>query len=175
MLRRLGTLPVLAVSGTIMVVTHLVIHTFFVPGTGGTLLDFQLTGAAAQDALMLIKSRPNAVGIHLYLSAGVDMLYPLAYGIFVAGLCFRYGAPRGGLYALPILAAAGFDIAENVVQVIALTGDPEILALKTVLTPAKFGFAAIGSLIAIWLWARTTFGGRPLDDFFHFPGHRSGR
>ncbi|MEL6210900.1 MAG: hypothetical protein AAFR44_12120, partial [Pseudomonadota bacterium] len=89
MLRRLGTLPVLAVSGTIMVVTHLVIHTFFVPGTGGTLLDFQLTGAAAQDALMLIKSRPNAVGIHLYLSAGVDMLYPLAYGMARAPLALR--------------------------------------------------------------------------------------
>jgi len=164
MIRRLGTIPALAISGTIMVVAHIVIHTFFVPGTGGTLLDFQLTGEAAKEALMLIKSRPNAVGIHLYLSAGVDMVYPLAYGAFVAGVCLRYSGPRGGLFALPILAA------ENLVQVQALTGETAALMAKTFLTPPKFALAAIGSTLAVWLWARTTFGGRALDPYYHFPG-----
>jgi len=147
-----------------------------VPGTGGTLLDFQLTGQAAKDALVLIKSRPNAVGIHLYLSAGVDMVYPLAYGAFVAGVCLRYSGPRGWLLALPILGAAGFDVAENLVQVQALTGEVGVLAAKTFLTPPKFALAAIGSLIAICLWARTTFGKRALDPYYHFPGRgREGR
>lgn len=170
MIRRLGTIPALAISGTIMMVTHIVIHTFFVPGTGGTLLDFQLTGEAAREALVAIKGRPNAVGVHLYLSAGVDMVYPLAYGTFVAGICLRYGGPHGWLWALPILAAAGFDLAENLVQVQALTGDTGVLAAKTFLTPPKFALAAIGSALAIWLWARTTFGRRPLDPYYHFPG-----
>ncbi|MEL6569469.1 MAG: hypothetical protein AAFQ22_13715 [Pseudomonadota bacterium] len=173
MIRRLGTIPALAITGTIMVVTHLVIHLFFVPGTGGTLLDFTLTGEAAQEALMVLKGRPNAVGIHIYLSAGVDMIYPLAYGAFVAGICFRYGAPRGWLLALPILGAAGFDIAENLVQVWALTGDAGVLVAKPFVTLPKFVLAATGSLIALWLWARVTFGGKPLDPFFHFPGKQS--
>ena len=106
------------------------------------------------------------MGVHLYLSGGVDMLYPLAYGLFVGGLCFRYGAPRGLLFALPIFGAAVFDIAENSVQILAMTGDPGVLALKTVLTPAKFVLAGIGSVISIWLWALTTFGGRGLDPIF---------
>lgn len=171
MLWRLGTLPALAVTGTVMVACHLVIHLLFVPGTGGTLLDFAMTGAAAQEALALLKSRPNAVGLHLYLSAGVDMVYPVAYGAFVAGVCFRYGAPRGLLFALPILGAAAFDIAENTVQILAMTRDPAILSLKTVLTPAKFLLAGIGSLLAIWLWARTTFGKRSIDPRFKRSEH----
>ncbi|MEM1106856.1 MAG: hypothetical protein AAGH87_10745 [Pseudomonadota bacterium] len=170
MLRRLGTLPVLAVSGTVMAVMHGAIYIFFLPATGGTLLDFALTGQTAADALAALKARPNAVGIHLYLSAGVDMVYAAAYGIFVAGLCFRYGGAGGGWFALPIASAALCDLAENTVQVIALAGDPDVLWLKGLLTPAKFALAAIGSALAIWLWARTTFGRRPLDPFFHFPG-----
>lgn len=172
MIRRLGTLPVLAVSGTVMVVMHLVIQVFFVPGTGGTLLDFTLTEQGANEALMLLKGRPNAVGVHIYLSAGVDMIYPLAYGTFVSGLCFRYGAPYGALYALPIASAAGFDIAENLVQIWALTGDLGVLAAKPFVTLPKFFLALIGSLIAIWLWGRVTFGRRSLDPYFHFPGTR---
>lgn len=173
MIRRLGTIPALAISGTIMVVVHIVIHTFFAPGTGGTLLDFQLTGDAAQEALMAIKSRPNAVGIHLYLSAGVDMVYPLAYGAFVGGLCLRYGGPRGWVYALPIFGAVGFDIVENLVQVQALAGNTGMLSAKTFLTPPKFILAAVGSLIALWLWARTTFSDRSLDPYYHFPARKS--
>ncbi|MEO0467293.1 MAG: hypothetical protein AAF216_12190 [Pseudomonadota bacterium] len=163
MRRRLGTIPVLAITGAIMIACHLVIHVFFVPGTGGTLLDFQLTGAAAEEALMLLKSRPNAVGVHLYLSAGVDMVYPLSYGLFVAGVCIRYGGQHGVMLAVPILGAAAVDISENIVQIIALAGDTSVLWLKSILTPAKFVLAAIGSCLAILAWARTTFSLRKTD------------
>lgn len=156
MLGVLGKLPVLALTGIVMVAAHIAIQVF-AQGTGGHLLDFQLTGAAALATFDALKSIPNAVGVHLYISAGIDMVYPFAYSAFVGGLCMRYGAARGAQFAAPILLAAGLDIAENVSQIMALTGNPDALHAKTVLTPAKFGFAAIGSAIAIWLWARAVF------------------
>jgi hypothetical protein len=119
------------------------------PSTGGTLLDSLITGRAAArrlDAMSLSQKRN-----HVLITAGLDTLYPLAYGAFLAGVALRFG---GGapLLAIPAGAAMIADYCENVVQLLALCGVRGPLPLKTVLTPLKFALVAAAALLAVALF-----------------------
>lgn len=153
LLGRLASLPVLVATGLAMVALHAALH-LWKAATLGELLDLKWTAAGARDLIARLAATPGGTEAHLWLTASADMAYPLAYGAFVAGLCTRYGPARPVTFALPILVGAGFDLAENVVQIAALSGAGEVLWLKSVLTPAKFLFVMAGSAIAIALWLR---------------------
>lgn len=128
--------------------------------TGGPLLDFRLTGEGARALLADLAARPGAIEAHIRITAVLDTAYPLAYGILVAGLCFRYAPVRPGLAAMPALLAAACDLGENGVQLLALSGTADLLAAKTFLTPLKFALIAPASVLAVWLWARAVFAAR---------------
>jgi len=112
----------------------------------GPLLDtlFSAEDARARIAAMTEAQRNH----HLIGTAVIDMLYPLAYGSFFAGLLYRLGgAWRIQLAMIPLIGAA-FDIAENLVQISALAGGPDLLGIKLFLTAPKF-IAALCSLLLI--------------------------
>ncbi len=116
------------------------------PHIGGTAMDM-VTGDGAQQ---MLASMTEAQRIsHGWMTLLLDIAYPLAYGLLFIGLAIK-AFPKGAV----VLAAPGvlvilFDLAENLVQVLALWGGPNLLSLKDVLTPVKYVLFAVAALIAI--------------------------
>ena len=87
--------------------------------------------------------------VHAWMTATLDVAYPLTYGPLFIGVALRT-LPRAA--ALPALAVIPLDLAEGAVQVLALTGTLEWLWLKAYLTPLKlilFGAAIVIALTAL--------------------------
>ena len=117
---------------------------------GGPLLDLIWTGAGAEARLAEMSAGERQA--HVWGTLINDTLYPLAYGGFLAGLAGRFAGERwqGWVMLLP-LATVLLDFSENTVQVLALSGAPDLLALKSILTPAKFGLLGLSTLLALGL------------------------
>lgn len=114
----------------------------------GGLLDLTLTGAEAR-ALMAQLS-PWQRDLHAHATMLYDGLYPLAYGAFFAGLAARLAGARARWIALVMLGGMFADYAENIVQLLALSGRADWLDAKMVLTPLKFaltGTAVLATLV----------------------------
>ncbi|WP_300376884.1 hypothetical protein [Henriciella sp.] len=117
---------------------------------GGPLLDMLWTGEAAQARLNAMNEAERSV--HIWGTVLNDTLYPLAYGAFLAGLAGRFAGPRWmGWAMLPAFLAVLADFAENMVQVLALTGSMNLLAFKSVLTPLKFGLLIGAAMLVVLL------------------------
>ncbi|MEM7329833.1 MAG: hypothetical protein AAF437_13905 [Pseudomonadota bacterium] len=84
--------------------------------------------------------------VHAWMTATLDVAYPLTYGPLFAGLAWRCFTPH---FAIPAIAVIPTDLAEGYVQVMALTGDESLLWLKAYLTPLKLGLFLAAMLIAI--------------------------
>lgn len=91
---------------------------------------------------------------HAWITGTLDVTYPLVYGLFFAGsaLCFFPGI--GKWLALPILLAIPVDLAEGVVQILALTQQQDWLSAKAFLTPLKSALFLSGLLITVLGWGR---------------------
>lgn len=86
---------------------------------------------------------------HIWMTATIDVAYPLAYGSFFMGMALRFFDRFGFWLALPSLLVIPVDLAEGYVQVMFLSGDDSLLHLKTILTPLKLGLFIPGSIIAL--------------------------
>ena len=108
-------------------------------------------------------SDPEAVGHHVeemtglqrsahaWMTATLDVAYPLTYGAFFAGLTLRALKP---VFAIRAIAVIPTDLMEGFVHVLALNGNYELLWLKAIVTPAKlvlFGAAIVIALVALWM------------------------
>lgn len=114
----------------------------------GGLLDMAVTGASARH--LLAQLTPWERDVHAHATLIYDGLYPLAYGAFFAGLAIRLGGRPARWIAMTMLAGMLADYAENIVQLLALSGRADLLEAKTVLTPVKFaltGLAVAGTLV----------------------------
>lgn len=118
---------------------------------GTPLLDFIMTGTAANDRLAAMTTEQK--NAHFWGTVLNDTAFPLAYSSLFAGLAFRFGAPKL-IYGLPALAGVTLDLAENTVQALALSDTVNLLSLKTVLTPLKFGMVAAAAGLALAFMAR---------------------
>ncbi len=92
--------------------------------------------------------------VHAWMTATLDVAYPLTYGPLFAGLALQ----RFKLaFAIPAFAVIPTDLAEGYVQVTALLGDESLLWMKAYLTPLKLALflAAMGIAIAVLVvWFR---------------------
>ena len=116
---------------------------------GGDLLDMEFTASGAQAVLAAMDAAQRDA--HLWITLILDTLYPLAYGSLLAGLAWRFAGTLRGWLCAPAIAGMLVDFVENGVQAIALAGAPGGLALKTLLTPLKFGLIGLAVLIAATL------------------------
>lgn len=95
--------------------------------------------------------------VHAWTTATLDVAYPLTYGPLFAGLALlRFRA----IFSVPAIAVIPTDLAEGVVQVMALVGQDQLIGWKAVLTPLKLGLfvvALVISLIALGLILRDKF------------------
>jgi hypothetical protein len=122
---------------------------FTEPLIGGELLDMQMNAADAHTRLAELSSYQRKM--HLLTTLILDSLYPLAYGGFLAGIAGRFARSRQRLWAAPAMFTVFIDFCENGVQSLALMGHDNMLGLKDILTPLKFGGFALAALIAIVL------------------------
>lgn len=123
----------------------------------GGMLDLTLNGAEARALLAQMSSWQRDVHAHATLL--YDGLYPLAYGAFFAGLAVRLGGAKARWIALVMLGGMIADYAENIVQLLALSGRADWLDAKTLLTPLKFALTGTAVFATLVLairaaWAR---------------------
>ena len=118
---------------------------------GKPLLDFLMTGAAANERLAAMSA--DAKQAHFWGTVLNDTAYPIAYGSLLAGLAFRFGAPKL-IYGLPTLSGVMLDLAENTVQALALSDTANLLFLKSIITPLKFAMVAVAAGLALALIVR---------------------
>ncbi|MEO0449593.1 MAG: hypothetical protein AAFZ74_04625 [Pseudomonadota bacterium] len=99
--------------------------------------------------------------VHAWTTATLDVAYPLTYGALFAGLALtRFPS----IWAAPAIAVIPVDLAEGVVQVMALLGNDQLIELKAILTPLKlvlFGIAAFIALAAFLLAVRSRLTSKP--------------
>ncbi|MEO1552654.1 MAG: hypothetical protein AAFR82_01875 [Pseudomonadota bacterium] len=88
--------------------------------------------------------------VHAWMTATLDVAFPLTYGPLFAGLALQQFRPA---FAVPAIAVIPIDLAEGIVQVMTLLGDESLLWLKAYVTPLKLvlflaaiviGVAALG-------------------------------
>lgn len=114
----------------------------------GGMLDLTLNGTDAR--ALLARLSPWQRDLHAHATLLYDGLYPLAYGAFFAGLAIRLGGASARWIAWVMLGGMIADYAENIVQLLALSGRADWLDAKTVLTPLKFaltGTAVLATLV----------------------------
>lgn len=118
----------------------------------GGLLDMTMTGASAR--ALLGQLSPWQRDVHAHATLIYDGLYPLAYGAFFAGLAIRLGGRSARWVAFVMLAGMLADYAENIVQLLALSGRGDLLDAKTVLTPVKFALCGVAIAATLLLALR---------------------
>lgn len=119
---------------------------FWIPYVGGVILD-ESWGEGMQhiyDGMTPVQRRS-----HGWMTLILDMPYPLAYGVWYAGLALKAFPKLGWWIALPALLTIPIDLTENTTQVLALLGGVDVLSLKDIVTPLKLLFFISASLIAL--------------------------
>ena len=86
---------------------------------------------------------------HIWTTASLEVLFPLAYGAFYIGLTMRVFERFGRWLILPAVAAIPIDLTEGVVQVLALNGQADVIWHKVWVTPWKLGLFMAASVIAL--------------------------
>ncbi|WP_084399768.1 hypothetical protein [Henriciella aquimarina] len=141
--------PVIIASGLAMVIVGI----SFSPVQkliDGPLLDMIWSGPAAEARLAEMTAVQRTA--HFWGTVLNDTAYPIFYGAFLAGLSGRFAPQRWkGWVMLPALLTVVADLAENTVQALALSGTADLLGLKSLLTPVKFGLFTVAGLLAFGL------------------------
>jgi len=93
---------------------------------------------------------PGQKEVHIWVTLTLDVIYPLAYGGFFAGLALL-AFPKVGLWlAVPAGLTILTDLIEGVVQVLLLSSnDTALIPIKSALTSLKFTFLFVAAFIAL--------------------------
>lgn len=86
--------------------------------------------------------------VHAWMTATLDVAYPIVYAGFFIGMALRYCGRLGPWLALPSVAVIPVDLAEGVVQVLLLNGYTDLIWLKSIITPIKLGLFLFGFAVA---------------------------
>jgi len=119
----------------------------FTGAVGGQFLDMALNeqGAQATLASMTAEQKNN----HFWVTVLLDSAYPLCYGAFYVGAIARLAGEHRRWAIWPNLIGIDCDYAENIVEAMALAGNPNWLWLKDFVTPVKMAALGIGLLFII--------------------------
>ena len=138
--------------------TILITITFLVTGSmwGITFLD--TISDPSEVRLAISSMSPDQRTVHAWITATLDVAYPLAFGALFIGSAYKFYKSFGRLIALPSFILVPVDLLEGVVQVLALTGTADLVDAKAVLTPLKtilvvFGITATAVGFILWFVA----------------------
>ena len=122
------------------------------------LLDGISSPAIARETLASFSTEQRVA--HAWITATMDVVYPLVYGPLFAGVTLLFFPKRRWL-ALPGLLVIPVDLFEGLVQVLALLEVSDWLGAKALVTPLKLLLFACGLITALaawlqWLYHRVT-------------------
>ena len=126
-----------------------------------TLLDAVSSPAEVRQIIGEMSSQQRSA--HAWITATLDVAFPLAYGGLFAGVALSIFKKYGRYLAIPGIVVIPVDLLEGVVQVLALTGAADLVDTKAFLTPLKSTLllAGIAITFAAWLtWLVSTIKGR---------------
>jgi len=86
---------------------------------------------------------------HQWLTATLDVAFPLVYGSLFAGAALRFFGSAGKWLAVPALLVIPVDLVEGAVQICLLGLDREGLEAKAVLTQTKVVLFVTAAVLAI--------------------------
>lgn len=95
--------------------------------------------------------------LHAWMTATLDVAYPLAYGAWFIGSAYCFFPTKAHLLAIATLVLIGVDLSEGVVQVLALTGTADWVDAKALLTPLKVALFVLGLVATLSGWVRWAF------------------
>jgi len=136
----------IAISFVLMVLCGLGFGVF-ADSYGGVLMDLAMDekGALATLASLTEKQQTS----HFWVTVLLDSAYPLCYGAFFIGAIARLAGEHRVWAIWPNLIGVDCDFAENIVQAMALSGNPDWLWLKDFVAPVKMAALGIGLLLII--------------------------
>ncbi|MDP3457933.1 MAG: hypothetical protein Q8S09_01540 [Hyphomonas sp.] len=120
---------------------------FFSTAVGGQYLDMLSNPAEAR--ALLAGLTPPQRSAHFWVTVLLDTAFPIAFGLLFAGLAWRFFGKWGPLAALPGFAVLIFDLTENTIQALALSGAVDVLDAKAWVTPMKMYLFYAAALIAV--------------------------
>ena len=91
---------------------------------------------------------------HIWLTSSVDVVFPIAFGLFVLGSGLRLQPARRKPITALVMLLIGFDLLEGTVQILALTSQVDWLASKQIITPVKLGCYLAGLVLVVLGWLR---------------------
>ena len=89
---------------------------------------------------------------HAWITATLDVAYPLAYGALFIGSAHKFYGSWGWILAAPVYILVPTDLLEGVVQVLALADVTDWVDAKAVLTPLKTGLFLLGLTTTVVGW-----------------------
>ena len=98
--------------------------------------------------------------LHALLTSTLDVAYPAAYAAYAAyaalfiGSAYKFFPAWGFFLAISAMVCIPIDLAEGVVQVLALVGNIDWLSAKGILTPLKDFLVLTGLLITMAGWVK---------------------
>lgn len=119
----------------------------FGPAVGGAYLD--LVSEPGEVRALFASLTPEQKTAHFWVTVIIDTVFPLSFGLLFAGMALRFFGKWGKLASVPAFAVLIFDLTENTVQALALSGVADALDTKAWLTPVKFGLFWLAAGIAI--------------------------
>ncbi len=107
---------------------------------------------------------PEQKSIHAWITATLDVAYPLAYGALFIGAAYQFFPERAVWLARPTYVLVPIDLIEGVIQVVALIGAADWMDAKAIVTPIKTLLFLFGIVMTVagcvrWLWQRRASGG----------------
>ncbi len=138
--------PVLWMLFALMVVLTLAFGSA-APMVGGRFLDM---ASAPEDTRALFEAMtPGERSTHFWLTVLLDTAYPLSFGLFFAGMAWRFFGRFGPFAAIPGFAVLIVDLTENTLQAITLSGAAYVLEPKAWVSPLKMNLFYLAGLIAV--------------------------
>ena len=119
----------------------------FAPMVGGQFLDMLSAPADASAAFNAMTAEQKST--HFWITVLMDTAYPLCFGLFFAGMAWRFFGKFGPLAAIPGFAVLIVDLTENTLQAITLSGAAYVLEPKEWISPLKMNLFYLAALIAL--------------------------
>jgi hypothetical protein len=138
--------PVLWALFVLMVVLTLAFGAL-APMVGGQFLD--MASQPADTRAVFDAMTPGERNAHFWITVLMDTAYPLSFGLFFAGMAWRFFGKWGPVAAIPGFAVLIVDLTENTLQALTLSGAAYVLEPKAWISPLKMNLFYLAALIAL--------------------------
>jgi hypothetical protein len=131
----------------VLTVVIFVIFGALAPMVGGQFLDMVSKPEDTRAVFDAMTSSERTV--HFWITVLLDTAFPLSFGLFFAGMAWRFFGKLGPFAAIPGFVVLIVDLTENTLQAITLSGAAYLLEPKEWVSPLKMNMFYLAALIAL--------------------------